>query len=162
MQIQNSTQKNDLRSCINECFSFKSIPMTINALVPVLPCVPEDPSCCSLIARSKSIKNDRQEGLSSFSFSTLPSTSCGYGTERSPRGGATPESHSQWLQGKGGTGEDEGRRRWGGRVGGGFQSAERARERYRGWKRSVGNHAVRASPLSDYFPPRPSSGSIPA
>ena len=70
MQIQKSTQKNDSRSCINECFSPRSTPIAMKALVPVLPRASENPSRCSLIVRLRFVRNARHEGLSSSSFIT--------------------------------------------------------------------------------------------
>src|ERR1700761_5774506 len=63
MHIQNNTQKNDSRSCIKECCSPRSAPIAMKALVPVFPCAPEALTRCSLMARSRSIKNEDQEGL---------------------------------------------------------------------------------------------------
>lgn len=68
MHIQNRTQKSDSGSCMKECCSPRSAPIAMKALVPVFTCAPEAAWGCSSIARSRSIKNVRQEGLAESSL----------------------------------------------------------------------------------------------
>src|SRR6266498_3919047 len=68
MRVQKRTQKKYFTSCIKDLFSPYSAPIAMKALVPVLFGAPDGFSQSSLIARSRSIKNDDQEGLSSSSF----------------------------------------------------------------------------------------------
>lgn len=56
MHIQR-IQKNNSKLCMKECFSLRRSPMAINILVLVFSYAPKGCSHCSLIARSKSIKN---------------------------------------------------------------------------------------------------------